>query len=115
MNNEENKNNINENVDLEDKDITLEDLSKEDLIDIIYSMQERPKIDIKEIENSKINIEEFNKGVNIGSLYGGLFVSLVSCGIDGEQAYNIVLNQNTLDGNLKSSKLTNINSEKNIL
>lgn len=106
MNNEENKNNINENVD-------LEDLSKEDLIDIIYSMQEQPNIDIKEIQNSKINIEEFNKGVKLGSLYGGLFVSLVSCGMDSEQAYNITLNQNTLDGNLSTSKIDKINNEKN--
>lgn len=106
MNNEENKNNINENVD-------LEDLSKEGLIDIIYSMQEQPNIDIKEIQNSKINIEEFNKGVKLGSLYGGLFVSLVSCGMDSEQAYNITLNQNTLDGNLSTSKIDKINNEKN--
>ncbi len=112
MDNEENKNNINENV---DKSATLEDLSKEDLIDIIYSMQEQPNIDIKEIQNSKINIEEFNNGVNIGSLYGGLFISLISCGMDSEQAYNVVLNQNTLDGNLKSSKLNNLNNEKNSL
>lgn len=110
MNNEKLSNNDNE-----DGVVNLEDFTKEQLIDIIYSMQEQQTINTDKINDCKINIEEFTKGVELGSLYGGLFVSLVSCGMDSEQAYNITLNQNTLDGNLKSSKLNNLNNEKNSL
>ena len=76
-------------------------------------MQEQQTINTDKINDCKINIEEFTKGVELGSLYGGLFVSLVSCGMDSEQAYNITLNQNTLDGNLSTSKIDKINNEKN--
>lgn len=103
------------NNDNEDGVVSLEDFTKEQLIDIIHSMQEQQTINTDEINYCKINIEEFYKGVKLGSLYGGLFISLISCGMDSEQAYNVVLNQNTLDGNLKSSKLNNLNNEKNTL
>ena len=97
-----------EQVDLEENEgISIEGLSKEQLIDTIYSLLNSKEKEI-ELDNSIIaDSASFQKGVEKASFYAGFYRCLVNCGISTQDAYELTLNESTSRNNLKLQKVVN--------
>lgn len=97
-------------------EVGLEDLTKEQLIDVIEDLTSRPQIDVnvENIQDKSIDEEEYNDGLKIGSFYLGIFKALENTTLDNEQIYNLLLNESTCRHNLKLAKI-NSEIEKNNL
>ena len=102
----------NENLDLEyDDDFTLNDLNKEQLIEVINDLIDKRMLNTGNVEGISMDEKSFEKGVAEGSFYAGIFQALVSSGMEMEEAYNITLNISTSKGNLETAKANYINTE----
>ena len=97
-------------------EVGLEDLTKEQLIDVIEDLSSRPQIDVKveNIQDKSIYEEEYSDGLKIGSFYLGMFKALENTTLDNEQVYNLLLNESTCRHNIRLAKI-NSEIEKNNL
>ena len=97
-----------EQVDLEENEgISIEGLSKEQLIETVYSLLSTKEKEI-ELDNSIIaDSASFQKGVEKASFYAGFYSCLVNCGISTQDAYELTLNESTSRNNLKLQKVVN--------
>lgn len=98
--------------------ISLDDISKEQLLDIIQNLQ--AELDSKPKENTFVvepfilsdeemevfaKTEEYKEGTKIGAKLGGIQNALISCGFSKEMAMEIAMNYQTLTFNVESIKL----------
>ena len=97
-----------EQVDLEENEgISIEGLSKEQLIDTIYSLLNSKEKEI-ELDNSVITESaSFQRGVEKASYYAGFYNCLINCGLSTQDAYELTMNQNTCDNNQKLQEIVN--------
>ena len=99
----------------EEKLLTLDDVSKEDLLGAVAELQSQ--LDEKESTNTfvveplllndleindMLNSEEFTEGKKFGYTLAGLYTTLVSSGMSLEEAMAIVSNHQTLLFNVKA-------------
>lgn len=109
----------NEELELnEQESVSLEDLDKDELINIIYSLSEQKDKEIQigtdELETISIDKSEFEKGVkSISSICGGLS-ALMSIGIDLQSAIELVLNERNISYNLELNKMTCDSNERQV-
>lgn len=105
---------INENEIEEQEELSLEDMSKEDLINTIYSLSQLNKVDINtdNVSNLEVNQEEFKAGIDGISYLCGQFSALTSVGIDSSSAIDIILNQMNVDYNINLNHMTCENNKE---
>lgn len=96
----------NEVADQEVKQINLEDLSKEELIQVIEELS-NPMVDMDSVCGTPVDADEFDKGVVKASYYAGIFQTLISAGMSADNAYEVVLNEHTSLYNKELAKLNN--------
>lgn len=100
------------------KSITLDDISKEELVGIISELQlqleekERPNTFIAEpsliLDNEleeMMKSPEFIEGLKIGAKLAGIYTGLVSYGMSLETAQDIAVNHHTLTLNTEALKI----------
>ena len=102
----------NEHLELEEDNTSLDDLSKEELIEIIDNLMNTKMLNTGNVDGMAINEKSFEKGVEEGSFYAGIYQALTSCGMAMGDAYNLTLNISTSKGNLETAKVNLINVEK---
>ena len=90
------ENNINKNEELEQENVSLEDLSKDELLDVCYELinQKEKQIDV---DFHELDIDRFDEGVAIASKYIGIYSALRSSGFAEADAYEMTINQQNID------------------
>ena len=100
---------INEEVEQE-KEFTIEDLSHEELVETVYSLLSTKEKEI-DLDNSIIaDSASFQKGVKKASFYAGFYSCLVNCGLSTQDAFELMLNENTCDNNQELQRIVNSGS-----
>lgn len=91
----------------EEESIGLEDMDKDELLNVIYglldSKENQIELDKESIASSKI----FDDGVAKALYYSGFYNCLISSGFSVDNAYELTLNQNTCDNNQSLQKIVN--------
>ena len=105
------ENTINKNEEVEqEKEFSIEDLSREELIETVYNLLSTKEKEI-DLDNSVIaESDSFQKGVEKASFYAGFYSCLVNCGLSTQDAYELTMNQNTCDNNQKMQRIVNSGS-----
>ena len=121
------ENKINENEELEQENVSLEDLSKNELLDIVYSLLEQKDkeidINVDNLDGITIDKNEFKKGIKQYSAIAGAFTVLNSVGypkdliheflINRETVeFQLALNEQTCESNEKQAKITQVKLEQ---
>ena len=100
---------VNEEVEQE-KEFSIEDLSREELIETVYNLLSTKEKEI-DLDNSVIaESDSFQKGVKKASFYAGFYSCLVNCGVSTQDAFELMLNQNTCDNNQELQRIVNSGS-----
>ena len=100
---------VNEEVEQE-KEFSIEDLSHEELVETVYSLLSTKEKEI-DLDNSVIvESDSFQKGVEKASFYAGFYSCLVNCGVSTQDAFELMLNQNTCDNNQELQRIVNSGS-----
>ena len=100
---------INEEVEQE-REFSIEDLSREELIETVYNLLSTKEKEI-DLDNSVIaETDSFQKGVEKASFYAGFYSCLVNCGVSTQDAFELMLNQNTCDNNQELQRIVNSGS-----
>ena len=100
---------VNEEVEQE-KEFSIEDLSREELIETVYNLLSTKEKEI-DLDNSVIaESDSFQKGVEKASFYAGFYSCLVNCGVSTQDAFELMLNQNTCDNNQELQRIVNSGS-----
>ena len=100
---------MNEEVEQE-KEFNIEDLSREELIETVYSLLSAREKEIN-LDNGIISeSNSFQKGVEKASFYAGFYSCLVNCGVSTQDAFELMLNQNTCDNNQELQRIVNSGS-----
>ena len=100
---------INDEVEQE-KEFSIEDLSREELIETVYNLLSTKEKEI-DLDNSVIaESDSFQKGVEKASFYAGFYSCLVNCGVSTQDAFELMLNQNTCDNNQELQRIVNSGS-----
>ena len=107
----------NEDLELnEQESVSLEDLDKEQLLDIVYSLLEQKDkeidININNLDDITIDKSEFKKGIKQYSSIAGAFTVLNSVGYPKDLIHEIILNEKTISHNQKLQQMNNESSEK---
>ena len=96
----------------QEKEFSIEDLSREELIETVYNLLSTKEKEI-DLDNSVIaESDSFKKGVEKASFYAGFYSCLVNCGVSTQDAFELMLNQNTCDNNQELQRIVNESSEK---
>ena len=94
----------------QEKEFSIEDLSREELIETVYSLLPTKEKEI-DLDNSIIaESDSFQKGVEKASFYAGFYSCLVNCGVSTQDAFELMLNQNTCDNNQELQRIVNSGS-----
>ena len=100
---------INEEVEQE-KEFSIEDLSHEELVETVYHLLSAKEKEIN-LDNGIIaELASFQRGVEKASFYAGFYSCLVNCGISTQDAFELMLNQNTCDNNQELQRIVNSGS-----
>ena len=100
---------VNEEVEQE-KEFSIEDLSHEELVETVYSLLSAKEKEI-DLDNGIIaESDSFQKGVEKASFYAGFYSCLVNCGLSTQDAFELMLNQNTCDNNQELQRIVNSGS-----
>ena len=95
---------------------TIESLSKEQLIELVYSLLNQKDKEIQigtdELETISIDKNEFKKGVKSVSSICGSLSALMSVGVDLQSAIELVLNERNISYNLESLEISNKSNER---
>ena len=107
----------NEELELnEQESVSLEDLEKDELINIINSLSEQKDkeidININNLDDITIDKSEFKKGIKQYSSIAGAFTVLNSVGYPKDLIHEIILNEKTISHNQKLQQMNNESSEK---
>ena len=94
----------------QEKECSIEDLSREELIETVYNLLSTKEKEI-DLDNSVIaESDSFQKGVEKASFYAGFYSCLVNCGVSTQDAFELMLNQNTCDNNQELQRIVNSGS-----
>ena len=94
----------------QEKEFNIEDLSREELIETVYSLLSTKEKEIN-LDNGIISeSNSFQKGVEKASFYAGFYSCLVNCGLSTQDAFELMLNQNTCDNNQELQRIVNSGS-----
>ena len=94
----------------QEKEFSIEDLSREELIETVYNLLSTKEKEI-DLDNSVIaESDSFQKGVEKASFYAGFYSCLVNCGVSTQDAFELMLNQNTCDNNQEIQRIVNSGS-----
>ena len=94
----------------QEKEFSIEDLSREELIETVYSLLSTKEKEIN-LDNGRISeLDSFQKGVEKASFYAGFYSCLVNCGVSTQDAFELMLNQNTCDNNQELQRIVNSGS-----
>ena len=107
----------NKELELNEED-TIENLSKEQLIELVYNLLNQKDKEIQigtdELETISIDKSEFKKGVKSISSICGSLSALMSIGIDLQSAIELVLNERNISYNLELNKMTCDSNERQV-
>ena len=119
----------NEELELnEQESVSLEDLDKDELINIIYSLSEQKDKEIEiytdNVRDIKIDSKEFEEGVKFVSFVAGAFSALNSVGYPKDLIHEFLINRETIDyqlslneqtceSNERQAKITQVKLEQN--
>ena len=110
------ENNINKNEELEQENMSLEDMDKEQLLDIVYSLLEQKDkeidINVDNLDGITIDKNEFKKGIKQYSAIAGAFTVLNSVGYPKDLIHEMILNDKTIQHNQQLQQMNNESSEK---
>ena len=110
------ENNINKNEELEQENMSLEDMDKEQLLDIVYSLLEQKDkeidINVDNLDGITIDKNEFKKGIKQYSAIAGAFTVLNSVGYPKDLIHEMILNDRTIQHNQQLQQMNNESSEK---
>ena len=110
------ENNINKNEELEQENMSLEDMDKEQLLDIVYSLLEQKDkeidINVDNLDGITIDKNEFKKGIKQYSAIAGAFTVLNSVGYPKDLIHEMILNDRTIQHNKQLQQMNNESSEK---
>ena len=110
------ENNINKNEELEQENMSLEDMDKEQLLDIVYSLLEQKDkeidINVDNLDGIAIDKNEFKKGIKQYSAIAGAFTVLNSVGYPKDLIHEMILNDKTIQHNQQLQQMNNESSEK---
>ena len=110
------ENNINKNEELEQENMSLEDLSKDELLDVCYSLLEQKDkeidINVDNLDGITIDKNEFKKGIKQYSAIAGAFTVLNSVGYPKDLIHEMILNDKTIQHNQQLQQMNNESSEK---
>ena len=110
------ENNINKNEELEQENMSLEDMDKEQLLDIVYSLLEQKDkeidINVDNLVGITIDKNEFKKGIKQYSAIAGAFTVLNSVGYPKDLIHEMILNDRTISHNKQLQQMNNESSEK---
>ena len=110
------ENNINKNEELEQENVSLEDMDKEQLLDIVYSLLEQKDkeidINVDDLNDITIDKSEFKKGIKQYSAIAGAFTVLNSVGYPKDLIHEMILNDKTIQHNQQLQQMNNESSEK---
>ena len=105
----------NKELELNEED-TIENLSKEQLIELVYNLLNQKDKEIQigtdELETISIDKSEFKKGVKSISSICGSLSALMSIGVDLQSAIELVLNERNISYNLESLEINNKSNER---
>ena len=91
----------------QEREFSIEDLSREELIETVYSLLSTKEKEI-DLDNSVIaDSASFKKGIKKASFYAGFYSCLVNCGLSTQDAFELMLNQNTCDNNQELQRIVN--------
>ena len=94
----------------QEKEFSIEDLSREELVETVYSLLSAKEKEI-DLDNSIIaDSASFQKGVKKASFYAGFYSCLVNCGLSTQDAYELTMNQSTCDNNQELQRIVNSGS-----
>ena len=110
------ENNINKNEELGQENVSLEDMDKEQLLDIVYSLLEQKDkeidINVDNLDGITIDKNEFKKGIKQYSAIAGAFTVLNSVGYPKDLIHEMILNERTIYHNQQLQQMNNESSEK---
>ena len=110
------ENNINKNEELEQENMSLEDMDKEQLLDIVYSLLEQKDkeidINVDDLNDITIDKSEFKKGIKQYSAIAGAFTVLNSVGYPKDLIHEYLINERTIKHNQQLQQMNNESSEK---
>ena len=110
------ENNINENEELEQENMSLEDMDKEQLLDIVYSLLEQKDkeidINVDDLNDITIDKSEFKKGIKQYSAIAGAFTVLNSVGYPKDLIHEMILNDRTISHNQQLQQMNNESSKE---
>ena len=94
----------------QEKEFNIEDLSREELIETVYNLLSTKEKEI-DLDNGVIaDSASFQKGVKKASFYAGFYSCLVNGGLSTQDAFKLMLNQNTCDNNQELQRIVNSGS-----
>ena len=106
----------NKNEELEQENMSLEDMDKEQLLDIVYSLLEQKDkeidINVDNLDGITIDKNEFKKGIKQYSAIAGAFTVLNSVGYPKDLIHEMILNDKTIQHNQQLQQMNNESSEK---
>ena len=106
----------NKNEELEQENMSLEDMDKEQLLDIVYSLLEQKDkeidINVDNLDGIAIDKNEFKKGIKQYSAIAGAFTVLNSVGYPKDLIHEMILNDKTIQHNQQLQQMNNESSEK---
>lgn len=102
------KEELNEEMELENETTSMEDLSKEELLKVIEYLQEMPKLDLEDL----MNMNEFQEGIKSMAKVCGQVVALNTVNVDSNTIADIILNEANIQYNLKLNEMTCSSNEK---
>ena len=104
------------NEELEQENMSLEDMDKEQLLDIVYSLLEQKDkeidINVDDLNDITIDKSEFKKGIKQYSAIAGAFTVLNSVGYPKDLIHEMILNDKTIQHNQQLQQMNNESSEK---
>ena len=99
----------------ESQGIALEDMSREELLDVVYSLlnQKDKEIEIdSDLTGVSIDKDEFVKGVKDFSYIAGAFTVMNNVGYPKDLIHEYLINERTIKHNQQLQQMNNESSEK---
>jgi len=111
------KEELNQIEDIEDEineEMTLDDMSKDQLINVIEQLMSSKEVDIntENVQELELNPQEFQAGIDSISFLVGQYSALKSVGIDSTSAIDVILNERNIEYNLELNRMTCDNNKE---
>ena len=89
----------------------IEDYSKEELVEIVKRLAEIPALSTESLNDLSYDDENLKEGIKVGSRIAGIYLALVSAGMDEEQAYQLCINESTSKNNVDCAKINSVQQQ----